>query len=314
MNANKTPHEWSKKSLLDKAQRYATLMLEQDRESWQFGFWSALTLEMLTRASLANVSPTLVAESKDWNNTFYALGHQPTIPKFTPKSAAISELLKRARSIFPEFTQEMLNFSVLHIDRRNSEVHGGAMPFDGLRESQWLAEFYSSCEALLGTLEKSLKFLFGTDEAEAAQTLIAGLKDGAAKSVKKTIEAHKTIWDGKSKAERTKLAAQAEILADRHSGHRVKCPSCGSNALLHGNAIGAPKIEIQDQFVVEKKPMLPSGFECTACGLKVLGYSKLNASGLGDSFTLTSRYDVAEYFGASTEDEWMGMEEDNNEP
>jgi len=42
--------------------------------------------------------------------------------------------------------------------------------------------------------------------------------------------------------------------------------------------------------------MLPSSFECTACSLKVSGYSKLNACGLGDAFIATSHYGAAEYF------------------
>lgn len=314
MTTAKTPHEWSVEALLDKSQRYASTMLEQDRDSWQFGFWSALALEMLSRATLANISPTLLAEGKDWNNTYYALGHQPSVPKFTPKSAGIVDLLKRIKSIFPEFTQEMLNFSVLHLERRNTEVHGGGLPFDGLRESQWLAEFYSSSKVLLATLGKDLEFLLGEDESRTANTLIAGLKDKAAQSVKTIIDAHRTIWIAKPTEEKNHLAAQSMLLATRQYGHRVKCPSCETVALLHGSSIGAPKIDLQGQIVIEKKPMLPSAFECFACGLKVTGYSQLNACGLGDSFTLTSQYDVAEYYGASAEDEWMGMEEDNNEP
>lgn len=314
MTTAKTPHEWSVEALLDKSQRYATTMLEQDREDWQFGFWSALTLEMLARAALANVSPTLIADGKDWNNIYFALGHQPTVAKFTPKSAAISDVLNRAQSIFPEFTREMLSFAVLHIERRNSEVHSGSMPFDGLRTSQWLPEFYAVCKVFLDTIDETLELLFGNDEAEAAKTLIEGLRDEAAKAVKKTIAAHKTIWEDKEKTEQKKLASQAEVFAMRSLGHRVKCPSCGSDSLLHGSPIGAPNITIQDQTVIEKKSMLPSAFECSACGLKVSGYSKLNACGLGDTFTLTSRFDAAEYFGTSQDDEWAGMDDDNNEP
>ena len=54
--ATKTPHEWSSEALLTKAERYAELMLEQDREEWQFGFWSALCLEMILRGAVAKTS------------------------------------------------------------------------------------------------------------------------------------------------------------------------------------------------------------------------------------------------------------------
>lgn len=52
-------------SLLAKAQRYATKMHEQSREHWEFGFWSALCLEMIVRAAVARSSRALLADAKD---------------------------------------------------------------------------------------------------------------------------------------------------------------------------------------------------------------------------------------------------------
>ena len=188
------------------------------------------------------------------------------------------------------------------------------MPFDDLRESQWLAQFYSLSKVLLNRLDKNLEFLFGTEEAKTAEILIAALKDKAANSVIENIDEHRATWTAKSKEERDKLIAQAAILANRHEGHRMMCPSCGSEALLYGNLSGSPKVEVQDQTIIEKKPILPSAFECFACSLKISGYSKLSACGLGDSYTRTSRFDAAVYLGVSIEDEWAGMDEDNNDP
>ena len=49
--------------------------------------------------------------------------------------------------------------------------------------------------------------------------------------------------------------------------------------------------------------MLPSAFECIACGLRISGFSKLSAAGLGDAFTATSTFSVPEYFGLHTDEE-----------
>ena len=111
MKTQQLSHEWSKDALLNKAQRYVDTMLKQDRESWEFGLWSALALEMLARAALASISPTLIADGKDWNNIYYALGRQPNAEKFTPKSANSGDVLGRIEKILPAFTREMLNFS-----------------------------------------------------------------------------------------------------------------------------------------------------------------------------------------------------------
>ena len=84
---------------------------------------------------------------------------------------------------------------------------------------------------------------------------------------------------------------------------------------LCGTAVGTPTQTLESDMIVERQTMLPSHFECFACGCKVAGCSKLNACGLGDTFTGTSRYDGAEYFGGRGEDEerFAGLEEDFNE-
>lgn len=311
---NKTPHDWSKDSLLTKAQRYATLMLEHPRDDWQFGFWSVLCLEMIVRASVSNVSPALIADAKDWNNILFALGKESGGSKISPKSIDISEVLNRAESMFPTFNREMVNACTLHFQRRNGELHSGALPFDGLNTSAWLPQYYVSCAALLETIGVPMTQIFGPEEAATATTLIQALKDDAAKAVKGTINAHKTIWEEKDLAERNKLAKQAETLSIRADGHRVPCPACQSVGLVQGTPAGPEAAKLEDGMIVVRQPMLPSHFDCKACGLKIVGYSKLSACGLGGTFTSTFINDPTEYFEEEFRDSWPRMEEDNNEP
>lgn len=130
-----------------------------------------------------------------------------------------------------------------------------------------------------------------------------------------TINAHKTIWNEKPEDEKSKLSKQAELLSTRHHGHRVKCPSCNNIALVQGSSTGAPKMTVDEDGIIEKQTMLPSIFECVACGLKITGYSKLVACGLGNTFQSTNHYDAVEYFEIDIQEEMRGMyEEDNNEP
>ena len=83
--------------------------------------------------------------------------------------------------------------------------------------------------------------------------------------------------------------------------------------LVPETSVPAPPVKtIEDDMIIEKQSMLPPHFECVACGLKVPGFAKLNACGLGDAYTSTSHYDPPEYFGANAE--WYGYDDDNNEP
>jgi hypothetical protein len=294
MSIKKHPHPWSTDCLLNKAQRYATVMLEADKDGWQFGFWSALTLEVLARAALAKISPTLLAAPQDWTNIYYALGNTASTSK--PKSIDITEVFKRLETIVPEFTRETHNFCSGHINRRNVELHSGDLAFEGLGTSSWLPMFYSACEILLKSIGENLEILFGASEARLAATLIESSQDKAALAVKRIIAEHKKLWKSKARPERDLLAKQASLLATRHEGHRVKCPSCDSAGLVQGTAIGLASTDLRSDSVIERQSMLPSHFECVACGLKIVGHSKLNACGLGDVYTGLSYYDAADYF------------------
>jgi hypothetical protein len=311
----KTQHEWSSDALFAKAQLYAEAMTENADSEWQFGLWSALTLEMLVRAAVAGVSPVLVADNQDWNNVLYGLGIQPKKSKFIPKSAVAGELVVRAEELVPDFTREHANFCINHFARRNTELHSGNMSFSNVGTSTWLPTFYSVCSVLLAALSETLESLFGTEVAKQAAEDIAALKDDTAKSVKGTINAHKTVWEGKSDQERTTAAAQAKTTSLRQLGHRVSCPACGSIALLLGKAAGVPKRTVDEDGIQERQVMKPEAFSCVACGLKISGYSKLLAAGLGNTFVSTSSYDALEYFEVDIEERMRNMiADDNNEP
>jgi len=85
--------------------------------------------------------------------------------------------------------------------------------------------------------------------------------------------------------------------------------------LIQGRSIGAPKTTVDEDGITEKQSMLPASFVCAACGLKISGYSKLVACGLGNTYVSTNHYDAVEYFDIDLEEEIRNMMyEDNNEP
>lgn len=310
----KTDHEWSKEAFFSKAQLYAEAMSDHDDSNWQFGLWSAFAIEMLVRAGVAATSPVLVAENQDWNNLLYALGTEPKKQKFVAKSASITEMVIRVQDLCSEFTREHANFCTAHIARRNSEVHSGSLPFENLGSSAWLPMFYSVCSVLLTEIGESLESLFGDEIAKQAKEDIDALADDAAKSVKGIISAHKEVWLSKSGTEKVNLEKQAKVVSLRHYGHRIDCPSCSCTALVQGKATGAPKRKVEDDGILERQQIKPESFQCVACGLKISGYSKLLAAGLGDTFISTSHYDAMEFFEVDIAEHFRGMiEEDYNE-
>jgi hypothetical protein len=294
-------HEWSAEALFAKAQLYAEQMENHATDEWQYGFWSALILEFLGRASLAHVSPTLLADHRNWRNLSHALQLQPTAKKFLPRSISAVEVFKRLNELVPSFNHEMLSFCSQHADRRNSELHSGTLAFEALGTSEWLANFYTACEAMLKTMGRDLSSLI--HESQAAESMIASLKDASAEKVKNDIVAHRAVWNNKTDDERLRAVDQAKTWARRQVGHCVKCPSCCSPALVKGTPSGRVLRETTDVNVVERQSQSPASFECIACGLRIAGYSKLSACGLGDAFTDKSVYPIADYYGLHTDEE-----------
>ncbi len=308
--SKKTIHPWSSQALFTKALRYATEMQAFNSDDWRNGLYSAFVLEFVARSTLAFSSPVLLADSKDWSNLYFALGHEPTKTKFIPKSIDISTVLAHLREINPTFTSELEGFAAQHINRRNEELHAGTLPFDGLKTT-WLAPFYECCKVLLAIQSRSLESLFGFEKQKLAEQLIVASRDASAKSVLKTIEAHKTVWISKGDEEKKKLQQQATAWATRQNGHRAQCPACNSDGLVFGDAVAAPIRTLNNDLIVEVQEHLPSKFECVACQLKIAGLSQLTACTLGATYKSTSTYDAADYY--ASDDDFSQFEDDNNE-
>ena len=307
--AKQTLHPWSPDGLLAKSQMYFEEMLKHSRDEWQFAHWSSLALELLARAALANISPTLLADAKSWDNTYYALGHTPITTKFSPVSIGIRDVLTRLQAVLPAFTPDMEKNAGIHMGRRNEELHSGGSPFNGLSSTAWLPAVYEACSVLAESVGENLAFLVGKEEAITATTLIDAARDKSAAAVKGSVEAHKKVWESKAQADRDRLAEQAKVWATPYAGHRVNCPACGSDALVYGYPIAEPLKSIQDDEITERQQHLPSQFECVACGLKISSYAQLNVCGLGEPYTSTSVYSAADFYA----DAMQEYEEDNNE-
>jgi len=152
----------------------------------------------------------------------------------------------------------------------------------------------------------------GSEEAKAAEVMLKAVADEAAKSVNKQISAHAEVWKAKKEEERLKMSAVAKRYSHPSRGHVVSCPSCQSPALVTGEEVSRQPAVLEDEELVVRSNVLPTKFECRACGLEFEGHSLLHASGLGGQFTNKTSFDPVEYY-AYSEDESDGGEEFNNE-
>lgn len=296
---------WERDPLWAKARLFFDRAFEQTREDPAFGLWCSLGVEVLARAALASISPTLLAEpDRDHKFLLHALGRGS---ERTPrKSIGTGQVLSLCNSLFPGFTKEDLTAALALVNRRNEELHSGAAAFEAYPPSQWLTGLYKACGALATGMGESLETLFGEEEARVANSILAEDRTNTTERVKKRIASHRSVFDARPSDEQTqaKLESeeQAKTLAYR-GHHRVTCPACKSVATVQGQAFGKEHMTDEDGEIVVRQAVCPTSLSCSACGLKLDGYAELEAAELGGHYTRRTSYTPEEYYGLIHPDE-----------
>jgi len=296
--------QWSADALFAKARLYVDRALEHTEDDELFPFWASLSLEFLSRAALAYVHPTLLAEVEredDGRNLLYALGRQPNVGKFSPKSIPLAIVYRRCAAVIPEFVEPRRKLCEMITSRRNEELHSGGSPFTAVATSTWLPGFYDAARVLLASMGKDLADWLGAEPAGRADEMLRAMGDEAAKQVQKLISARKTIWGGIDAVEQNAKEETAKKEATPDKGHRVDCPACGSVALVKGDSIITQPPKADEGGIQVKHSVLPDRFWCFACGLEIRGHALLYAAGLGNVYTATVRYTPVEYYADDVE-------------
>jgi hypothetical protein len=291
---------------------YMERALAAPRDSDLFPFWASLSLEFLARSSLAYLSPTLLADTgdSDGRHLLHALGLEPKVKAYVPKSIQTSDVLLRCEQLVPAFTKEVEIFCRGFVNKRNEELHSGGTPFAALPNHSWLPRFYEAASVLLQYQKKTLSNLVGPEEAKAADVMLKAVADEAAKSVQKQINAYSEVWKSKKEDEREQLIKNAKRHARPYKGHVVVCPACSSVALVTGEDIKQQPPSLEDEELVVRTSVLPTDFECVACGLEIHSHSQLHAAGLGGQFTNTTTFDPVEYYAVEEENDYPEFNND----
>ena len=264
-----------------------------------YGLWCSLGLELLARAAVASVSPTLLAEPVAGHRyLLYALNRAPE--KTPPISISTEQVFTLCSVLFDSFTKEDFNEAKALVNRRNAELHSAEDAFDKYPPNVWLPGFYSACNALTKALGESLESLFGDEQARIAREILGDIQNEATSRVQATLAAHRRVFAARPPEEQQVAAAAAKENATKLSyahHHRVTCPACGCDASVQGELFGAESVTHEEGEVIVRRSVSPRSFSCTACGCKLNGYSELAAAGLGGHYSRTRTFSPAEYFG-----------------
>lgn len=295
---------WERDPLIAKAKLFFERAFEGDRDEPTFGLWCSLGLELLARAAVASVSPTLLAfPDKSQKHLLYALNFESSS---TPMSIPATTVFNLCFTLFSEFTDDDRTVCNALINRRNEELHSGAAAFDEYKPSQWLAGFYQACSSLAVALSEDIESLMGEKEADIAQGIIDSNHKNVVSKVNGLIAAHKKVFTGKASEEQEELRQIAEeqgnqLSTQRH--HSVSCPACNCIATVQGVLFGKEHITNNEDEIIVRQSVTPTSFSCPACDLKLAGYAEIKQANLAEHYTRQTTYSPEEYYGLINPDD-----------
>ena len=291
---------WERDPLWAKARLFFHHAFNTPREDPAFGLWCSLGLELLARAALASVSPTLLAKPEDEQKNLLHVVHSQS-ELTSPKSISAIIVFKLCKRIFPVFSKEDHNVASALLNRRNAELHSAEAAFEEYQPNKWIVQFYSACNSLTTVLKETLVDLFGEEEATLAKKMLTEDRKEVKSKVLSAIAAHKKVFEAKQPNEQEAARAEAknlglELSTQRH--HRVTCPACGCIATVQGRPFGKENVTHEDDGgIVVRQAVSPTNFSCSACGLKLATYAELETASLGAHYTRKTTYSAEEYYG-----------------
>ncbi|MDX1945859.1 MAG: hypothetical protein SFU86_10720 [Pirellulaceae bacterium] len=271
---------------------------EEDRDGEVFPLWASFALEMLCRASLAKVHPTLLADAKEGtDNILHACG----FPTKQPKSIQMKLVVERCQKVCPGFTDRESKLCSSMAERRNEDLHSGATPFASIKHTDWLGDFYRVCSILIEHQNQPLEQFLGKDEAEAAKEMMVAI------AADRRAEAHRLVEEARTAFQEMSIELRLEAIRTGESLRKndwkswgkhqdIACPACEGPARLHGKLVWKSKPKDDDGSLAQDEIYLPTELKCYSCPLSITGHEFLHGIGLGAQFKRTAYLDPVEHF------------------
>ena len=200
---------WTKDALFSKAKLFIEKAAAEDKDSSYYGIFSALALELLARAALANIHPTLLADADaNQKNVLYALDRLDS--SASPKSIMTKQVIALCGSLIPDFNSDLQKLALSMTERRNEELHSGGAAFQEYNQDLWIGSFYKACQVLTASMGESLASFLGKRRAEEAETLISENDTRVKKEVLDKISARRKIYEEDIAANKEMLDKQQD--------------------------------------------------------------------------------------------------------
>lgn len=287
----------SHEALFGKAKAYIgrALLRKEQGDTDEYQLWASLALELIGKASLAKIHPSLIVDPTHYESLFAASGINVSTDV---KTITAKTLFERLRHIAPRFDEKVRKFCLGIALRRNSELHSGETPFKTMRLDAWEAQYWHAGQIILEQMDATLEDWLGASAAKAPREIIEHAAAAKRQAVEVRVQRAAEAFQQKRKADREKAVADAAARGMSYYSDRFNlsfdkvwetdCPACQSRAILagikfdeeivdtYGDADGAWE-EVETRYSAEE-------FLCPVCELTLADSDEIDSAGLEVDF------------------------------
>lgn len=288
---------WNKNGLYNKATIYfrrGNSVLAEDKSHGLLLI--IMGYELLMRASLAKIHPSLLCDPTNEAGLLFANGYSTDK---IPKSAGMGSIVARALQVVKDFNKHDADKSLLWIGYRNEEVHSAGDSLDGIEIGKFQTEMYIIVEKILNHLGKDFDDLLGGEDGESAKIISNAGKEDRKKEVNDNIEKFKKEFNALEAVARLTKITESDGLERRDVKSwsvRDKCPACEGVCKLTHEIIKTGAIRVGDEELIQDMVGVPAELRCYSCGMHLKGIDRMIAIGKRSPKTFHLSIDPAEYY------------------
>ena len=260
-----------------------------NQEHDQFLMQAAMCFELLGKARLATIHPSLIID-RDFDSFLHvcAAGKHAQRPPWNLRTVNATEVLQRCLQLHPALKDYKDRLRLL-AEFRNSAIHLGEIVDEERKEI--FHEFLAATALLADEMKISRKDCFGEFEDLVATHLSKADSELNRLTAEKLARA-KANYDKKygllARNHLHSIITSFENAYEirQYEDQLAECPACENQGLLGGSIDVDWEADFDDGQVVGSSPVvtfIPSNFICHLCGLSLNGSTELRAAGLGES-------------------------------
>jgi hypothetical protein len=244
--------------------------------------WATFALEILAKWALARINPCLIADPMDdGKSLLIAAGATKGSDDF--KSIPAKAAYSRCARAFPEFDARQAG---LMSGNRNEDVHSGGLPFAKLDQERWWQRFWREIAVLLNAHDYAVIDLAGEDHGDVAEAYVRANTETVALIAANKIARAQEGYARKVSAGEAERAPR--FFSQGHYSTLVKCPACGNNGVLSGDAELSSEVhedfDEEGVYPIRVTEVAAEYFECPYCDLMLFGHEYIEAAGLPATF------------------------------